>query len=104
MKIGKPNNPEMILIGNSAVVIILFKMSTINKNELPIKKDNGTVYLLLFPTNNLTIWGITKPTHPIEPEIDTEHATKTVAHIKKIILFRFILTPKLLASLSDKLK
>ena len=89
-----------MLTGNSAADISLLIISTIKRNELPIKNDKGKLYLLLLPISKRTNCGITKPIQPIEPAIETEEATNMVAQLKYMILSLVIFTPKLFASLS----
>lgn len=61
--------------GSSALdTNVLANVSAINKKNAPKKMEKIKTCLLLFPHNNLTIWGMIKPINPITPEMETTAA------------------------------
>ena len=69
----------MTLNGISLGEIVLANVSAIDKNKDPNRAEIGKTFLLLLPINNLTIFGIVKPTHEIMPHIATEVVVRIVA-------------------------
>lgn len=86
-----------MLIGNSAAEMILFMTSISRRKFAPIMKDRPTVSELSVPMIVLTSCGITRPIHPIEPDIETAVDTRIVAATRKMILYSFMLKPRFVA-------
>ena len=104
IKTGRPRTPEIILTGSSAAETRRLMISTIKRKMPPMKNVVGTTWVLFVPIVIRANCGITSPIHPIEPEIDTSAATMKVADRIKRIRKAEMLTPNVLASLSEKLK
>lgn len=72
--------PGSILNGISALIDAREIVSTANKKKAPKTMANGSKRWLLGPTSILEKCGITRPTQPIVPLMQTEQAVRTVAH------------------------
>ena len=74
-----PNKPVTADNGISADVKLLDNISTNIMNMPPNVHVKGIVLVVFFPTNNLTICGMTNPTQEIVPENATDVAVNKVA-------------------------
>ena len=78
MKKGEPINDVTKPTGNSHKYVRAIA-SAPRRMTPPNNPDIGKTYKKLDPQTKRTIWGMTRPTKPTRPEIQTAQAVKTVA-------------------------
>lgn len=90
-----------IEMGISAAEALLAIVSTMTIKQAPMLIEAGTSERWLLPKAILHIWGISRPTQPTCPHIDTQEAVIIVAQITVTTLSMFTLTPSDFASSSQ---
>lgn len=93
-KNGAPMIPVIIPMGISEKAIVLEIVSEIVRNIAPRSMDAGIVFFVLHPISILVIWGITRPTQPMTPDIATEEATMTTVKTITAVRRSFVFTPR----------
>ena len=101
-KNGAPTRLVRIPIGISENEIVLEIVSARVRKAAPRIIDAGLVFRVLHPMIILVMCGITRPIHPITPDIETADATIITDRIKTIDLRSFVFIPRDFASSSFK--
>ncbi len=89
-----PTKEVMVPMGSSTGENNILDKRSHNKAKMaPPKRQQGKSFLCDGPVRSLMIWGVTSPTKPMGPDIDTQSPTRKEDDIITRSLTFFVFTP-----------